>query len=54
MLSATAAAGVSVAVAFFIGGKHLAGVVAAVIVCVLSSCVMEAVRARRFCGKKTF
>lgn len=52
MLLAIAAAGATAGTAFFFGGKRLGGAVTAVNVCILSWCMMEAVRVSRFYGKK--
>ena len=52
MLLAITASGVSVGVASFLGGRRIGGAVAALNVCLLSSCVMGAIRVNRFYGKK--
>ncbi|CAN0329617.1 unnamed protein product [Ascophyllum nodosum] len=52
MLSAIAATGISVGMAYIIGGRHFSGIIAAVGICIMSSCVMDAMRVSRFYGKK--
>ncbi|CAN0156386.1 unnamed protein product [Ascophyllum nodosum] len=52
MLSAIAATGISVGMAYIIGGRYFSGIIAAVGICIMSSCVMEAMRVSRFYGKK--
>lgn len=52
MMTAIALAGASVLLALYVGGKRAGGTVATVEVCVLSFCVQDALRVRRFYGKK--